>query len=230
MIANCGEVFTVNNMGRRYKPLQIREEPRDTKHNFAYLEPYEESSEEEDYPMLAEAFMTDEELVAFCKSKHYTKGEPSNSTEVKVDDQEKNNPSDNSSELDHGKNNIEGRATPTHETLKWREPLKALPKPLLEYVVEFPPEEPSPNEDEHSLRTKEEDALALTLVNGMTLLKKRGSSEENSEKEANAGKKQRATTPKEFDSTFSGDFGSSFSMGYTTEKEAAGRSLPLPSQ
>lgn len=95
--------------------------------------------------------------------------------------------------------------------------------------MEFPPEESSPNDENYSLRTEEEDILALTLVKGMNFVKKRGNDDYIEENEATVGKKHKVFKPKEFVSSFEGDFGS-FSMGYATKKEAAGKILPPPSQ
>lgn len=133
LIANCGEVFYVSSMGRKYKPLQIREDAERERQNKAYLEPLEETStsEEVTYPMPPDTFMTDEELAAFRSREHFVEGETSRSVNEKK-------ASNRSSVQDEStKDYIEGNSPSVQATLQWREPPKTLPKADSEYVVEF---------------------------------------------------------------------------------------------
>lgn len=107
----------------------------DTKQNNAYLEPFGKVALKRKLSMPAEAYMTDQELEVFRRNKQYAVGESSHSV---ADKKEVKSNNDQPQEDNNKNNNNEGKTSVTLASLKWREPPKSLPKPTLEYGVEFP--------------------------------------------------------------------------------------------
>lgn len=176
--------------------------------------------------MPIEAYMTDKELEEYRRSQQEAMSMPNTQTN---EQRAENLQATGESKPGPFKATKEVSVDTAREVLKWREPPKALSKLTPEYVVEFPPEESSPTRVDLSLRSEEEDALALTLVTDMDIIKKRGSDEIGNEEEVTAGKKMKVSQLIAPDESFGGEFGN-FTMGYKSKKEAASKSLPPPSQ
>lgn len=111
------------------------------------------------------------------------------------------------------------------------EPPKALPNSPPLYLVEFPLEENSPINVDSSLRTEDEDAIALTLVTVLNLKRiKEVDLSMNTTENSVSSKKSKATTSNNATNVFTGYFGS-FTIGHNNPKnETAGKSLPSPQQ
>lgn len=229
MLANCGETFYPTFLSRRNRPLQIRDEPLIDTRNQAYMEKSDERSDEEEVQMPMEAFMTDEELEQYRKNQHpnvtLSDGQSSgHATRQGVTQEEKAG-----NEFEDPNQQQKPSVKDIPRNLRWREPPKALPKATPEYVVEFPPEETSPEGKDLKLRNEEEDALALTLVTGMNLVKKRAFVDYDRGDDVLKEKKPRYAESTAPEAAFSRMFGN-FSMGHNAKKEAAGKHLPPPPQ
>lgn len=185
MLANCGEFIANFVMGKRQEPLYIRNSSPEHSLSHVYSARSENNSDscsEEDFPMPKEIFMSDKELDDDRKAEHSEIGSGSqhSTTNANQDNPTYTQLVNSRSQQSSNEGDDLKRQEPEINALMWRDPPKALPKPTPKYVVDFPSDDTSPTEPDHSLRSEEEDALALTLVSSMTIRRKRYADDDDS--------------------------------------------------
>lgn len=123
------------------------------------------------------------------------------------------------------------------ECIYWRAPPKAVSTSPSQYLVKFPREEDSSLKVDNNLRGEEEDALALTLVTGLNLKKRRNEAEltegrlhpTGTEFEQSLSKKIKVGPTATIEEVFTSEF-RVYSMLITTTQRMRWQASPCPLQ